>query len=270
MYRVFAVAMVWVLLSVVPVSAEDNVIATLNDRPIYLKDLQPDARTLASYKKRLPPDQFEEWLDFYSQDRLTGKIMGALLKDFGASRDVDPTTEEIREFITRMSQAVDQGNAEIDQQRKALEQKMKKPGLPEQEKEKIRGQLKTFEKMYESRKASEDYRAKNPEKVKRGDEMVAQQFIRRWKLNRALYREYGGRVIFQQAGPEPFDAYRKFLKEHEQKGTFKIVSADWKEPFWNYFTNEKMHTFLPDDEGKHVMTTPLWQLLDEKRAASPE
>jgi hypothetical protein len=30
--------------------------------------------------------------------------------------------------------------------------------------------------------------------------------IRQWKLNREIYRQYGGRVIYQQLGPEPLDA----------------------------------------------------------------
>jgi hypothetical protein len=47
---------------------------------------------------------------------------------------------------------------------------------------------------------------------------IAQQFVKSWKINKALYAQYGGRVIFQQAGVEPLDAYRDFLKEQEKKG----------------------------------------------------
>ena len=34
---------------------------------------------------------------------------------------------------------------------------------------------------------------------------MAQQFVRAWKINKALYEKYGGRVIFQQAGVEPLE-----------------------------------------------------------------
>ena len=39
---------------------------------------------------------------------------------------------------------------------------------------------------------------------------IAAAFIRQWKINRALYQQYGGRIVFQQGGPEPLDAYRKY------------------------------------------------------------
>jgi hypothetical protein len=32
---------------------------------------------------------------------------------------------------------------------------------------------------------------------------MGRSMIRQWKLNRALYCEYGGRIIYQQLGPEP-------------------------------------------------------------------
>ena len=37
--------------------------------------------------------------------------------------------------------------------------------------------------------------------------------IRQWKINKALYKTYGGRIIYQQLGPEPLDAYRQYFEE---------------------------------------------------------
>jgi len=45
-----------------------------------------------------------------------------------------------------------------------------------------------------------------PEEAAQADQMqrdMARSMIRQWKLNRALYRQYGGRLIRQQLGPEP-------------------------------------------------------------------
>ena len=58
-----------------------------------------------------------------------------------------------------------------------------------------------------------------------GEEMrqeMTPSMIRQWKSNRQLYREYGGRVIFQQFGPEPLDAYRRFLEEQQNAGAFEV------------------------------------------------
>jgi hypothetical protein len=63
---------------------------------------------------------------------------------------------------------------------------------------------------------------------------IAAAFIRQWKINRALYQQYGGRISFQQRGPEPLDAYRRFLEERQARGDFNIVNKKLEAEFWHY------------------------------------
>ena len=89
---------------------------------------------------------------------------------------------------------------------------------------------------------------------------MAAAFIRQWKINRALYQQYGGRIIFQQGGPEPLDAYRKFLEEQRAHGDFVIVNKELERAFWRYYLNDAMHTFYPagsKDEAQ-AFETPPW------------
>ena len=79
-----------------------------------------------------------------------------------------------------------------------------------------------------------------------------------WKTNNSLYDKYGGRVIFQQVGPEPLDAYRKSLEEHENKGLFNIMQKEFEDGFWNCFRNDKMQNFYPEEEGARFIETPRW------------
>jgi hypothetical protein len=89
---------------------------------------------------------------------------------------------------------------------------------------------------------------------------VAAAFIRQWKINRSLYREYGGRVIFQQGGPEPLDAYRLFLEERQRDGDFEILDPALGAEFWRYYRNDAMHSFYPPGsaEEKRVFERPSW------------
>jgi len=73
---------------------------------------------------------------------------------------------------------------------------------------------------------------------------MAQHFVKTWKINKSLYEKYGGVFIFQQAGIEPLDAYRQFLKEQEKKKAFQILNKDYEASFWKYFVDDSMHTFL--------------------------
>lgn len=89
---------------------------------------------------------------------------------------------------------------------------------------------------------------------------VAAASIRQWKINGALQRKYGGRIIFQQAGPEPLDATRRFLEAAEAIGDFAIADPRLEEPFWAYYRDDARHSFYkPGREAAEAFTTPPWQ-----------
>jgi hypothetical protein len=90
---------------------------------------------------------------------------------------------------------------------------------------------------------------------------MGRAMIRQWKLNRALYQQYGGRIIYQQLGPEPLDAYRRYLEERQAAGDFEIHDKSFEAQFWRYFTNDAMHDFYPpgSEEAARAFTTPPWE-----------
>ena len=88
---------------------------------------------------------------------------------------------------------------------------------------------------------------------------IAGAFILQWKINRALYQQYGGRIIFQQGGPEPLDAYRKFLEERLAAGDFSIEDPALSAEFWRYYRDESIHSFFEPgsaDEAKAFGAEP--------------
>jgi hypothetical protein len=80
-----------------------------------------------------------------------------------------------------------------------------------------------------------------------------------FKISRSLYQEYGGRVVFQQAGPWPIDAYRSFLEERQEAGAFRILDPDLVAGFWEYLADDTTHSFYPPDEAEAAVSTPWWQ-----------
>jgi len=91
-------------------------------------------------------------------------------------------------------------------------------------------------------------------------EEIAGAFIRQWKVNRALYQRYGGRIIFQQGGPEPLDAWRRFLEEGQARGDFTLLDQSMAPGFWRYFVTDAIHSFYKPgsaDEAR-ALDTPPW------------
>lgn len=88
---------------------------------------------------------------------------------------------------------------------------------------------------------------------------MARSMIGRWKLNRALFEEYGGRVIFHQFGPEPLDAYRAYLEVRRDAGDLTFLDEKFAAAFWRYFEDESMHDFYPPDEAAAAFATAPWE-----------
>lgn len=84
--------------------------------------------------------------------------------------------------------------------------------------------------------------------------------IRQWKINKALYDRYGGRIIYQQFGPEPLDAYRQFLEQRQIEGGFTIHDRSMAESFWGYFKDESIHDFMVPGSANEAraFTIPPW------------
>ena len=98
---------------------------------------------------------------------------------------------------------------------------------------------------------------------------LASRFIVAWKIDRALYNQYGGTVIFQQMNPsEPVGAYRAFLEASEARGDFVIPDESLRTEFWSYFTQE--HS-IPVHKQDVDFSVPWWSKAASKSSekASP-
>jgi heat shock protein HslJ len=96
---------------------------------------------------------------------------------------------------------------------------------------------------------------------------MSRSMIRQWRLNRALYQQYGGRIIYQQLGPEPLDAYRQYLEERRAAGDFTIHQKAFEDEFWRYFTSDSMHDFYePGSEAEtQAFSIAPWERKPETR-----
>ncbi|MDH3895396.1 MAG: hypothetical protein OES78_12630, partial [Chromatiales bacterium] len=88
---------------------------------------------------------------------------------------------------------------------------------------------------------------------------MGRSMIRQWKINKALYREYGGRVIYQQFGPEPLDAYREYLEAQQREGTFVIHEMAFEDEFWSDFSDDSKHSFFERGTEASAFEVPTWE-----------
>lgn len=214
------------------------------------KDLDQGVIAVVLGKKILAKDK----------DKLNGLIFGALLKQFARENKIEPTEKELDAFIQKTEESEKQQLIKFERDRKKLVTALKSTSLTERERKDKESQLKTLESILKTTREMKEQTEGMEEQLRPMKRQNAQQFVRSWKLNKALYAKYGGRVIFQQAGVEPLDAYRDFLREQEKNGAFQILNKKYEAPFWRYFTNDAMHTFYPKDDGAKFINTPWWMM----------
>jgi len=173
---------------------------------------------------------------------------------------VEPTNQELDDFVSKTKEQEKKQLIKFKKDRKKLLAELKATTLSERERKDKKSQLKTIESILKTMGEMNGRTEGVKKQLRAMERQNARQYVRSWKINKALYAKYGGRVIFQQAGVEPLDAYRDFLREQEKNRAFQILDKKYEASFWRYFTNDAMHTFYPKDDGAKFINTPWWMM----------
>lgn len=191
---------------------------------------------------------------------LRAVIFSELLNKYAKERKIDTTEDEIDLFLRTKEEKENHAQKESEREKDHLLKELKNPSMSDATRLTIDSKLKTIEDSLRAAKEMKEGAEKMREQLRPMMRNMAKQWIMKWKINKSLYKKYGGRVVFQQTGVEPIDAYRDFLRDQEKAGSFKIMSEAEKVLFWDYFTNEKMHTFSEEKDAFRLIETPWWLL----------
>ncbi len=185
---------------------------------------------------------------------LNGKIVGALLKRYTEENEIRPTDEEIAAFTSVNERRYKESIEQWKRGKEAIEEELRSATLSDAERKAKEKRLATYTRLLES----EGSRKTDSDEARKANRLVAEHFVLSWKIHQSLFKKYGGRVIFQQAGPEPLDALREFLRDSEKAGQFKLLTEEAREKFWDYYLGERKHRFMSEEAGRESMTTPWW------------
>ena len=132
----------------------------------------------------------------------------------------------------------------LKDRRREIEKELKKSNLAAEEKEKL-----------------EDERHLIDGQLKPPGPRFAGWMVANWKLQRHLYKHYGGgRILWQQAGLEAFDAMHAWLKQREKEGEFSIADPALHDQFYAYWTTVDHGPNLREDKRfvENEFLNPYW------------
>jgi beta-lactamase regulating signal transducer with metallopeptidase domain len=252
-----------------------QVMASVKNQPILWRDLAPSPEWLAQraeHERQHGNTRGYESPDDYSLGRLRERILRPLVEEFKKEHVVEPTEAEIAEFIVHLRQArIDRRRESAEdlarrkQQLQADRARLESPDLPPQARKLLLQTIAGYEAHIAQLKKLPA--SPVPEMDAEHEQFFAKWYLGNWKLQQALYKEYGGRAIFQQVGPEALDAMRDLLKQREREGYFTISDPELHDRFWEYFVNDRMHVFIPDPD--RIFKHP-WSPFENARAAAKE
>lgn len=230
-------------------------VAEVLGRSITLQDLDTD--NVPDGAKAPAVD--DETRKLMRQEKLRGLVWTAVFDDYAKKRGIVVTPAEIESHNAQHRKFREEDRARRKEQRQALIAEFKSPGLSETHRKQAQQHLDKLNRIEEhDARLAQERRDPAHEKIwQESERQVAEYWVRGWKINQVLYREFGGRLIFQQAGWEPIDAYRKLLERYEGRKAFAIRDPAFKDAVYSYF----QHNFVYADESKakFYFEKPWWE-----------
>jgi hypothetical protein len=172
-------------------------------------------------------------VQFDASDSARWELMQRIVMEFGKpvsdrfvkEQKIAATADEIAQFKKTMRAQNERQLREMADRVAEIKSKLSSPDLVADAKAKLEQEQQLYQRTLSS--LSETAKRETPDEI-------AQAFIVAWKTERDLHRAYGGRVIFQQAGPEALDARRMLYEKAEKKGDLKFDDPGVRHLFYYY------------------------------------
>ena len=178
-----------------------------------------------------------------------------LLEKYATEHKIEVSQKDIDLYIANLDAFMAKDRKRRESELLEVQEKLKLSSLSTEEKKNLQSSLKVLESLQEMEVQQDKEKVVDPEGLLKEKQTVAKMFIEQALINKALYKQYGGRIIAQQMGAEAYDAMHQFLKEEEKNGSFKIIDKSFEAPFWNYYDDESKHSFYKEGskEEKEVL-----------------
>lgn len=182
-------------------------------------------------------------VQFDARDTAKWELMKRIITAFGKpvvdrfveEKKIDATVGEINAFQDHVRKGYRKSLGQTEERLEKVKSELASPNLRDEDKAKLEKKRATLESMLSTLRG----------RAKEGPpEAIARQLVVAWKVERELHRAYGGRVIFQQAGPEALDARRRLFEQAEKNGDLKFHDAGVRHMFYFYANME--HTVIDE------------------------
>ena len=189
-------------------------------------------------------------------------ILTRLLERYATGRGIEVSASEVDAYVEKLERVKKRDRITREKRVAELKALLESGGLSDDERESLLKERESQVELLEllASGSAESLAPEELEEASRLQREMAKSTIWHWKVNGSLHDEYGGRIIYQQFGPEPLDAYRQFLEKQQREGAFSLRDKEVESSFWRYFTDDTMHSFYAPGSREEAMalSVPPW------------
>jgi hypothetical protein len=247
-------------------ASDKKPVAEVLGKAVYLDELTPpDA---AEQKKKLDNAAYESWLASAQEKRLQSIVWSSVFSDYAAKRKIEPTQQEIASQINSQQKFMKEDRVRREKDRQNVIKELASPGITEARRQQAQKYLDTLNSLHgHDERMDKEYGSPKGAKIWQEAQLkVSAVWVKQWKVNQSLFREFGGRIIFQQAGWEPIDAYRKLLEQYETRKAFVVHDPALHEAVYSYF--KLKFTYADEQKARFYFERPYWERTPEEIRAA--
>ena len=209
-------------------------------------DKQPREQIGESLSKPVYRDEIRTDKNVTLSSELHRLFTGAAGEEYRSQheKEITPTPTEIsaamKFYDAKHAERMKEQEPELLDMLKAIDAKLAQADLNDDERKKLLNEKQSVERM----------------RLPPG-ESFAVFVMKNWKIQQHLYKKYGGgRLLFQQAGVEAFDATRKWLESLEAAGKFKITDPKLRASLYEYWTRDQGSWIIKDEKDIQEFIEP--------------
>jgi SurA N-terminal domain len=238
--------------------ANSQAVAVVLSQPIGVSEIEPRPDEVARQKASLDAEAFTRWLDQARAKQLAALVQKRLMDSYAKQLGLEPTEAELRPLLLSLektSKKTEESMRQVRQRRLAeIRKKLEAPSLDPAERARLTADLADWERFPSGHEA----------RAREGDRQFMSALVQNWKVQRSLYKRHGGRVLYSSFGFNvAIDALKQFLREEEERGSFKVFNPGLRTAFWTAVADETWADGVTTGRGAEEMfATPPWQVKD--------
>lgn len=229
---------------------DDAVLVEVLGRKVCFADIDPNSDVKKKHGGSEPNEQFNLWLKQTRAGNLS-QYFRPLFDNYAKEKNLEVTQQEINQFNEKMRQLATHVNNEMKAKKDSLQKELIAENLEDSKRADLEKRFNMYNRTHENHI--------DPNRLYDGTQNhIAETIILNWKIYRELHNQYKGQIAFQQAGPEPIDALRRFFEEQQSKDKFKFYNKDAEDLFWNYYRSGGCNLYKDPNEAEQAINTPWW------------